>query len=121
MYQCSQSTGHPINVGCFSIVGRELHNFTRTIKEAMFIQVNDLSLERNFGEEPGMRSCRTSWPSTLGNPLPSPNNGQTSPHGTQRGEHTHVLHIGKCGPPRGADFPPSWCQCLSDINWHNLW
>ena len=33
-----------------SIVGRETHNITRTIKEAMYIRINDPSLNRNIGK-----------------------------------------------------------------------
>ena len=43
-------TGHNINVTNFSIVGREDHNLTRAIKEALFIRVNDPSLNRNIGK-----------------------------------------------------------------------
>ena len=35
------------NVDSFSIVGREAHAVTRTIKETMFIKVNDPPLNRN--------------------------------------------------------------------------
>ena len=42
--------GHCISVDNFSIVGRETHNIIRTIKKAMYIRVNDLSLNRNFGK-----------------------------------------------------------------------
>ena len=37
------TTGHNINITNFSIVGREDHNLTRAIKEALFIRVNDPS------------------------------------------------------------------------------
>ena len=47
--QHSQSTGHCINVDSFPIVGREVQGVTRTIKEAMFIKVNDKSCNRNLG------------------------------------------------------------------------
>ena len=43
-------TGHNINITNFSIVGREDHNLTRAIKEALFIRVNDPSLNRNIGK-----------------------------------------------------------------------
>ena len=48
IYQHNQSTGHPINVDHFSIEGRKAHGITRTIQEAMFISVNDPSLNRNL-------------------------------------------------------------------------
>ena len=40
--------GHPINVDFFSIVGREVYSDTRDIEDALFIQVNDPSLNRNL-------------------------------------------------------------------------
>ena len=42
--------GHNINITNFSIVGGEDHNLTRAIKEALFIRVNDPSLNRNVGK-----------------------------------------------------------------------
>ena len=36
------------SVNSFPIVGRESHNLARTIKEAMYITVNDSSLNRNM-------------------------------------------------------------------------
>ena len=42
-------TGHNINIENFSIVGREDQNLKRAIKEALFIRVNDPSLNRNVG------------------------------------------------------------------------
>ena len=58
IYQHSHSSGHCIKV----------HSITRTIKEAMFIRVNDPSLNGNLGKfqiapHLGMRSCRTPQPS----------------------------------------------------------
>ena len=43
-------SGHNINISNFTIVGREDQNLTRAIKEALFIRVNDLSLNRNIGK-----------------------------------------------------------------------
>ena len=42
--------GHNININNFSIVGREDQNLTRAIKKALFIRVNDPSLNRNIGK-----------------------------------------------------------------------
>ena len=39
-----------ININNFTIVGREDQNLTRAIKEALFIRVNDPSLNRNIGK-----------------------------------------------------------------------
>ena len=43
------TTGHNISVENFNIVGREDHNLRRTIKEALYIRVNNPSLNRNIG------------------------------------------------------------------------
>ena len=42
IHQHSQSTGHPVDLECFTIIDREAQGTTRTIKEAMYIRVNDL-------------------------------------------------------------------------------
>ena len=47
IYGCSDP-GHLTRVNNFSIVGRESHNLARTIKKAMYIRVNDPSLNRNI-------------------------------------------------------------------------
>ena len=46
----TSSTGHPVSPDCFSIVDREAWGLTRNIKEAMYIKVNDPSLNRNLGK-----------------------------------------------------------------------
>ena len=43
-----QTTGHNITLDNLSIVGRESQGFTRAIKDAMLIRVNDLPLNRNL-------------------------------------------------------------------------
>ena len=45
-----QTSGHNITLDNFSIVGMESQYFTRPIKEAMFIRVNDPPLNRNLGK-----------------------------------------------------------------------
>ena len=45
-----QMTGHNITLDSFSIVGREPQGFTRTIKEAMSIRVNDPPVNKNMGK-----------------------------------------------------------------------
>ena len=44
------TTGHKVSLENFSIVGREEQNLMRTIKEALYIRVNNLSLNRNVGK-----------------------------------------------------------------------
>ena len=44
------TTGHKIIIENFDIAGREDQNLTRTIKEVLYIRVNDPSLNRNIGK-----------------------------------------------------------------------
>ena len=44
------NTGHNISVDNFNIVGREDQNLKRAIKEALFIRVNNPSLNKNIGK-----------------------------------------------------------------------
>ena len=47
IYDHYNITGHKISLDNFSIVGRENQNLMRTIKEALYIRVNNSSLNRN--------------------------------------------------------------------------
>ena len=44
------TTGHSVSVDNFNIVGREDQNLKRAIKEALYIWVNNPSLNRNVGK-----------------------------------------------------------------------
>ena len=46
----TSTTGHPVSPVCFTIIDREVQGFTRNIKEALYIKVNDPSLNRNLGK-----------------------------------------------------------------------
>ena len=46
----TSTTGHPVSPDCFTIVDRDAQGLTRNIKEAMYIKVNDPSLNRNLGK-----------------------------------------------------------------------
>ena len=50
MFDHCYTTGHNININNFTIMGREDQNLARAIKEALFIRVNDPSLNRNIGK-----------------------------------------------------------------------
>ena len=50
IYDHGNITGHHTRVDNFSIVVRETQNLTRTIKEAMYIRVNDLPLNKSIGK-----------------------------------------------------------------------
>ena len=46
----SNRSGHDVSIHNFSIVGREDQNIIRTIKEALYIRVNNPSLNKNIGK-----------------------------------------------------------------------
>ena len=46
----STTTGHPMDPEQFNIVHKEVNSHSRTIKEAMFIHMQDPSLNRNLGK-----------------------------------------------------------------------
>ena len=50
IYDHSNITGHNVTINNFNIVGSEDLNQMRTIKEALYIGVNDPSLNRNVGK-----------------------------------------------------------------------
>ena len=50
IYDHYNTTGHNTTIENFSIVGREDQNLIRAIKEAIFIKVNNPSLNRNIGK-----------------------------------------------------------------------
>ena len=43
-------SGHSVTIDNFSILGREDQNLTRLIKEALYIRVNNPSLNKNVGK-----------------------------------------------------------------------
>ena len=49
IYDHANTSGHHNNKDNVSIMGRESHKFTRTIKETIYIRVKDQSLNRNIG------------------------------------------------------------------------
>ena len=50
IYDHSNISGHNVTINNFKIIGREDLNQIRTIKEALYIRVNDPSLNRNVGK-----------------------------------------------------------------------
>ena len=44
----SQATGHPIDNNKFNTIGREDQEQARTIKESIYIRVNNPTLNQNF-------------------------------------------------------------------------
>ena len=52
IYDHSNITGHNVTINNFNIVGRKDLNQMRTIKDPLYIRVNDPSLNRNVGKYP---------------------------------------------------------------------
>ena len=50
IFDHTNTSGHNIHIENFSIVGRKDQNLKRAIKEALFIRVNNPSLNRNIGK-----------------------------------------------------------------------
>ena len=50
MHNHSNNTGHTTTQDNFQIIGREDHGIARTIKESMYIRVNNPKLKRNIGK-----------------------------------------------------------------------
>ena len=50
IYDHFNTTGHNITIDNFSIVGREEQNLNRAINKALYIRVNNPSLNRNIGK-----------------------------------------------------------------------
>ena len=50
IYAHIQQTGHIPTTNNFNIIGREDQGFARTIKEAIYIRVNNPTLNRNIGK-----------------------------------------------------------------------
>ena len=50
IYDHYNTSGHNVTIENFSIVGREDQNLMRNIKEALYIRVNNPSLNRNIGK-----------------------------------------------------------------------
>ena len=50
IYDHCNTSDHKVTINNFTIAGREDQNLTRTIKEALFIKVNDPSLNRDIGK-----------------------------------------------------------------------
>ena len=50
IYDYYTTSGYTVTIDNFSIVGREDQNLMRTIKEALYIRVNNPSLNRNIGK-----------------------------------------------------------------------
>ena len=50
IFDHTNTNRHNVTINNFNIVGREDQNLMRTIKEALYIRVNDTSLNRNVGK-----------------------------------------------------------------------
>ena len=50
IFEHNNATGHTTSVENFKIIGREEHGMARTIKEAIYIRVNNPTLNKNIGK-----------------------------------------------------------------------
>ena len=88
----STTAGHPMDPEQFNIVHKEVNSHSRTIKEAMFIYVQDPTLNRNLGkyqlphiwdhllqESPTLQHKPSSHPTTPDPPNPQPPTGSPLP------------------------------------------
>ena len=50
IYEHNNATAHTTSVENFKIIGREGHGMARTIKEAIYIRVNNPTLNKNVGK-----------------------------------------------------------------------
>ena len=50
IFEHQNNTGHTTSVEDFKIIGRVDHNMARAINEAMYIRVNNPTLNRNIGK-----------------------------------------------------------------------
>ena len=114
IYQHGQSSWHCTNVDCFSNVGMEVYNITRLIKEAMFIWVNDPSLNTNLDkfQLPNIwcEVLQDTAAFQLGNATTATLHGPSTPHQVTGGKHN--LNVGKFGPLPQRGYQLSWHQCL---------
>ena len=121
----SLPTGHCINMESFSIVGREAQGVTSTIKEAMFIRVNDPYLNRNLGKYQLPHIWDHIWDEVYRSPLPP---SQVTfhhistmchpfPHGIHGDTQTFFMLVSTVFQPPGVpNSHPLWHQCLSDTH-----
>ena len=88
----STTTGHPVDPEQFNIVHKEVNSHSRTIKEAMFICIQDPTLNRNLGKyqlphiwdhllqvSPTLQHKPSSHPTTPTPPNPYPPTGSPTP------------------------------------------
>ena len=104
----------------FSIVGTEAHNITRTTNEAMYLSINDPSLDRNIGKlqlHHILYEVLLNTPALhLYQPLSVSSHNWPTPPLLQRGQGLHSLHYAdntsKYDPtPGGAK--PHLAPCVS--------
>ena len=117
IYDHGNMSVHYKNIDNFSIVGRETHKITKSIREAMYIGSMNHSFTGTLANTScptyGMSSCSTllpSPPSQLHLSSCPPHNRPTPPSTTQgAGSYTacnYTNNTGKCGPPPGGAKPP---------------
>ena len=118
----SNSTGHPLNPDCFNIIYKETLSSFSTIKEAMFIRVNDPMLNRNLGnyqllhiwdnilqDMPILQLKPSSLPHSSPTPTPTRMPPSSSPHTPKPPPNHKSQVVGTCtfiGITWGLQTPP---------------
>ena len=111
-------SGHLTKLNNFSTVGREYHFITSTTNKAMFIRVNDPSLNQTNCPTYGMRSYVTSLAYTSNRFFPQPiqvpcARSITSAHQQCRGPHT--VSTSSTFSRYGSCNITNWCPHLSTM------
>ena len=125
----STTTGHPMDPEQFSIVHKEVNSQSRTMKEAMFIWIQDPTLNRNLGKyqlphiwdqllmaSPTLQCTPSSIPTTSPTPNPPPY-WCPPPPATHTGGGTYFYgtytHLAKLHPihPQTIKTTPPLQQC----------
>ena len=114
----SQSTGHPVSPGCFTIVERESQQVTRNTKEAVYIHVNHPPHNRNFWKVPIPTHMGQSF---RGHTITAAQITQLyhSLHGPKPSKNYHTTNWGACTTSIGKCCPMQGCLPFDLHCYHN--
>ena len=131
IFDCANTTGHTITLNSFYIVDRESQCIARTIKEAIYIRVNNPSLNRNLGKYQlphiwdGVLQGMLALCLHINVPITTKCGGTHLFHPLHSLTWANPLSIwgmhtsGKYGPSRGTSLSfPYWHQILPTIFWY---
>ena len=96
------TTGHPMDPNQFNIVHKEVNSHSRTIKEAMFIQVQD---------PPKQKPWKVPGPTHMGPPPPGISNPSAQANESTSQLYSHITPYWFPPPP------PQWGACISSFHY----